>query len=1026
MAIERTMKQQIETARQFIDRRYLDNIPDYTVSPMPDNEKNPRYIRLYHISRIVYDRNEDISEKLAGVFNAVMSFCNSLTLIIKGEKDQTLLYLGVRSKRDIKIADDILHDSFVGYFPGSLLDRLSSSEISELFKFRNESASYNGEDQIACMNMLPSYRGQEADGFVQGLEKFIDTMRGCLYICEVIASPMSRQEIGFRMSGYEELYTALSPFAKRTVSKGRSESSSSAESITESISRSISNGISTASGTTSGHSHGKSSGHSIGMPFLLSFGMNESSSDIDSIGQSTSTGTQRIKSEQDGRSVQRSESRSSGTTESQSLEYRNKNIENLLKRIDIQIDRLKTGATYGMWEAAVYIIAPQRKTAAIASSCYRSLVTGETTGNESIHMSMVSDDPKQRELIKDSLMVLDHPRFEVPFRGESGVDFRVMPPVNYISGQELPLLMNLPRKSVSGVTVTNIAEFGRNVPWSREATASKLKIGRIFHMGMVEQSTVSIDREMLTSHCFIAGSTGSGKSNTVYTLIEKISMGSKKIPFLVIEPAKGEYRDQFRDYPGINLFTTNPSFDELLKLNPFSFNSGIHILEHLDRLIEIFNTCWEMYAAMPAILKESIEQAYVSRGWDLLNSVYTGSGPAEFPTFFDVLQQLPKTINNSSYSADTKGDYIGSLVTRVTSMTNGIYGQIFCNDFEIEDHTLFDEPAIIDLSRVGSSETKSLIMGILVLKLSEHRMAHSQSGNAALKHLTVLEEAHNILKNTSGRTGTAGNSIMEKSVEMIVNSIAEMRTYGECFVIVDQSPTSVDIAAIKNTNTKIIMRLPEKDDCEIAGHSIALNEQQEEELSKLGTGIAAVMQNNWEQPVLAKIDRAEGKYAASGSSISFNELKSFRSIIVSELLDQFILNDERNLEHLIKHIDSYRICNAKKREMTRLVRHLHNRIGPGRKFDSVLFGRTLLRMLGCGDSFKRAEKYLTFDKEGGLTEESLGRWKSETASALDQYVDLDDLHWETLLQYILYSKRFEDDAVYDKYALLYRHIFHAQ
>lgn len=41
-----------------------------------------------------------------------------------------------------------------------------------------------------------------------------------------------------------------------------------------------------------------------------------------------------------------------------------------------------------------------------------------------------------------------------------------------------------------------------------------------------------------------------------------------------------------------------------------------------------------------------------------------------------------------------------------------------------------------------------------------------------------------------------------KSVEMITNAIAEMRTYGEGFVIVDQSPTSVDKAAIKTLTPK--------------------------------------------------------------------------------------------------------------------------------------------------------------------------------------------------------------------------------
>ncbi len=101
-------------------------------------------------------------------------------------------------------------------------------------------------------------------------------------------------------------------------------------------------------------------------------------------------------------------------------------------------------------------------------------------------------------------------------------------------------------------------------------------------------------------------------------------------------------------------------------------------------------------------------------------------------------------MEESAYSADSKGDYKGALCTRLKSLTNGLYGQIFTND-ELTGEELFDSNVIVDLSRTGSSETKSLIMGLLVMKLQEYRMANAKGGNAPLKHMTVLEEAHNIL-----------------------------------------------------------------------------------------------------------------------------------------------------------------------------------------------------------------------------------------------------------------------------------------
>ncbi len=172
-------------------------------------------------------------------------------------------------------------------------------------------------------------------------------------------------------------------------------------------------------------------------------------------------------------------------------------------------------------------------------------------------------------------------------------------------------------------------------------------------------------------------------------------------------------------------------------------------------------------------------------------------------------RNIKEIIDTSEYDSDNKGAYKGSLLTRLQSLTNGINGMIFTCD-EIAAADLFDKNVIVDLSRVGSSETKSLIMGMLVLKLQEHRMALATGMNEKLKHITVLEEAHNLLKRTSTEQASESANLLGKSVEMLANAIAEMRTYGEGFVIADQAPGLLDMSVIRNTNTKIIMRLPDR------------------------------------------------------------------------------------------------------------------------------------------------------------------------------------------------------------------------
>ena len=221
------------------------------------------------------------------------------------------------------------------------------------------------------------------------------------------------------------------------------------------------------------------------------------------------------------------------------------------------------------------------------------------------------------------------------------------------------------------------------------------------------------------------------------------------------------------------------------------------------------------------------------------------------------MRALPAVVDSKGFSNDTQGDYKGALLTRLESLTNGISGQVLCAYDELTDEELFEQNVIVDLSRVGSTETKALLMGILILKLQEHRMAQRAAGlncfNSSLRHITVLEEAHNLLRRTSMEQSQESSNLQGKSVEMLTNTIAEMRTFGEGFVIADQSPGLLDMAVIRNTNTKIILRLPDEGDRILVGKAAGLNDDQITELSRLDTGMAAVYQNTWLEPVLCKV-----------------------------------------------------------------------------------------------------------------------------------------------------------------------------
>ena len=549
-----------------------------------------------------------------------------------------------------------------------------------------------------------------------------------------------------------------------------------------------------------------------------------------------------------------------GKNEGITQTFTNYNIKHSLDMLEEQMKRYEKSSALGMWDFAAYVIGEDQNIVNNVAHSYIGLTQGEASymSRSSINLwrGDLGEGSRDAREIYSYIKELRHPLFGInPELTELDPDLFVYPPIvsatTALSGKELSFSLNFPQKSVAGLPVLECAEFGRTVVTydGNDGRNNTINLGRIFHMNHEERTRIKLSSKSLTSHAFITGSTGAGKSNAVYQILDEVS--NEGVKFLVIEPTKGEYKNVFGSREDVNVYGTNPRLNELLRINPFSFPREIHVLEHIDRIVEIFNVCWPMYAAMPAVLKDAIEKSYEDCGWNLIEST-NRYDESYYPRFADIERNVKMIIDASEYDTENKGAYKGSLLTRLHSLTNGLNGMIFCDD-EISCKMLFENNTIVDLSRVGSSETKSLIMGILVLKLQEHRMSSAKGMNSNLKHVTVLEEAHHILKRTSTEQNQEGSNLLGKSVEMIANAIAEMRTYGEGFIIADQSPGLLDMAAIRNTNTKIIMRLPDKGDRELVGYAANLDDDQIKELAKLPCGVAAVYQNEWVQPVLCKV-----------------------------------------------------------------------------------------------------------------------------------------------------------------------------
>lgn len=894
-----------EAADNIVLKKYIDRLSDAPCIEMSEDLKTieiGQNVSLYRITKIIYDKNENIQDKLTTVYSTIFSLSNyGLSMLVNGKRDSVELYIGVISRnmiaqisenntvsklstieKDLINCGKVLRNAFLGNFPGTELKPVNPvTTKTTLGKKDIIINSFKDAKYVSSVSSIPAIRNSNESKnqeFIQGLEKLIETLKGKDYSVLIIADAMSNEKVEKMCAEYEDIYSQLAPFKASSQTINAQSSITDTEGIikgvtdttNETLARSLTHGTATAK------THTDSMGVNIsrdvnleaikvlgsievGVSANYSHAYSRTKTETTATTDTKSAGTAKSLTEQN--SVAKSLSATNG--ESIQLNYENRAVKTLLDRIDEQIKRMRSCEDFGMFDTCAYFTARDYDVVVAAASAFRSLTRGENSSVESSAINVWKNEEDIR-YIKDYLTRFYHPEFLTAIDEKHRYSTTA---ALLVSGKEMAYQMSLPRKSVTGVPIVECAEFGREVV-TLSANSGNVPLGKIYHMHKAETGDVKLNANSLTSHTFITGSTGSGKSTTIYKLLDELSntfVGDtdKNIKFMVIEPAKGEYKHALakNEKFDVRVYGTNPNITKLLRLNPFKFPSHrIHIYEHLDRLTEIFNVCWPMYAAMPAVLKAAMENAYRSAGWNLVES--KNKHGDVFPSFADVAIEVEKYINRSEYSDENKSNYKGSLLTRLESLTNGINSMLFTAD-DVEDRELFDENVIVDLSRVGSTETKALIMGILILKLQEYRISYSDANNSELRHVTVLEEAHNLLKRTSTEQNSETANLLGKSVEMLANSIAEMRTYGEGFIIADQSPGLLDMSVIRNTNTKIIMRLPDFSDRELVGKAAGLNSDQITELAKLPCGVAAVYQNDWIAPVLCSIkkpDLKEGDY----------------------------------------------------------------------------------------------------------------------------------------------------------------------
>ncbi|OHE10074.1 MAG: hypothetical protein A2513_08225 [Sulfurimonas sp. RIFOXYD12_FULL_33_39] len=802
------------------------------------------FVKINHIS---YDRNKDETDinlvDFEQILSAISSKARKIIYIVEGDRDGISLYLGTQ-----KNSVDFLKNTFDGIYSGSEI------EISKP-KFDNSSYS-------KAMLGIPSLKRDSDKAYKQSLEKILFPMQSKSFRIVIVAESYDNSTIKEIISNYQNLGNELHRLVKQ--SKNEQESHADSQGITLTNGSSISNtegksdkSLDSKIGATLSVAIGASIGAYFG-PAGIAVGA--------SIG-GTIGGSVFAETESTSRtnSTNESTSKNQNTTKTDTLgitfDEINKSAEYCEKLIDKYIERFQKGLNHGMWNSSLYIQSDDETTLAELEHTLKSVYSGDETYFEAIRFS---EDLNENQNIKvENLPILyfdksiQHP-IHNSFSGFSSA----------INTEELSILSALPNSDIDGISVSKISSFGLTQAKNIDKYNS-IELGNVLNKKKPTNQRFKLSLDGLNSHLFVSGITGGGKSNTIKGILEKLQDKNhleNKIPFLVIEPAKSEYKHLLKKIPNLQIFRPGAKGD-IFRFNPFVFehsreNHSVTLTKHVDMLKTTFNSAFPMYGPMPYILEEAIHNIYKHKGWSFETEdhpFFTDSSEADydrksllFPNMEDLKEEVIRVVDNAGYYQDLQNNIKAALKTRINNLTLGVKGKIFNSRHTFDSKLLFETPTIIELSNIVDDEEKAFLMGLILNKLYAYK--EEKGSSKELNHITVIEEAHRLLPNISLDKSGEEASSRAKAIETFTNILAEIRAYGEGIIIADQIASKLNRDVIKNTNIKIIHRTMDYEDREIVGKAINLTDEQILDIAELKAGEAIIHNRDIHQAFMVKID----------------------------------------------------------------------------------------------------------------------------------------------------------------------------
>ncbi len=852
----------------------------------PDKELKLFDMSFFRIDQLLHDSEYPRREAFENVLRSLDNEAFNLVYILTGKTNGVELCVGVVKNEhslnsSLSTADygKMVQNIFEGNFNGSKLTRLRGNNLTETVI--EQSKKYNSAGMILGIPSMNESSRTDGGDF-QGIDRLINSMLGLEWRLAVVCEPVPKAKIRNIQDEIYRLYNKLAAVSKlsmqasknsgTTFSEGSNSSETKGESIGHSSSDTHGGSYSRSFSVTNSSTSTRSLSNSTNDDGFFSFDPHQTtSSNSNSRSSSESNVSGLTKSGSDSHSDGTNESISashtqgesssvalnSGTSSSFSFELTNKKAAEIMKYIDEELlKRLSVGMSKGLYSTSVYYMSDTPANANRLKSCLMSLFQGDgstfspLTSHE-LHTDVIKEynilntyqNHAESDSDTDTVAALLHSR---PVENDN-VYLSTL-----LTAGEVSLFAGLPQTEVPGIQLDTGVNFGLNENITEDS--GNICLGNMIQKGRVlNDIPLFISQKLLSKHTFVAGVTGSGKTTTCHKILDEVNKAG--IQFMIIEPAKTEYRILINKYHDLVVFTFGNESVAPFRLNPFELIEDEIISSHIDMLKATFTSAFPMEASMPQILEEAMYKCYEDKGWNIITNQNDKYGenawknPDSMPILSELLENLKTVTEGKGFGDRLQSEYIGSLVSRLSNLTVGSKGCMLNCRKSVDFHYIVNNNVVFEMEDLKSPEDKSLIMGLILSRVSAViRKEHME--NSGFKHLTLVEEAHRLLK----KPDYSDSGARTAAVETFSDLLAEVRKYGEGLVIVDQIPNKLAPEVLKNTNTKIIHKLLARDDKEVVGDTMLMNDKQKEYLSSLKVGEAVVFTENTSKPVHVRID----------------------------------------------------------------------------------------------------------------------------------------------------------------------------